>query len=118
MEASEGGANGEPAEAGLGDGAVDDTLLAEAVEETFGDFVAVWKGTLAILLVISPIALIKRYTVYFGSLVQLCKDTKAPLPALQYLGSRGKPTLRYTVQLPLLGQTPCRSTLVLLPGPH
>ena len=78
VEASEGGADGETAETGLGDGAVDDTLLAEAVEETFGDFVAVWEGTLAILLVICSITLARRYMVYFGTWVQLYRDVEVP----------------------------------------
>jgi hypothetical protein len=40
VQAGEGGADGEACEAGLGDGRVDYALLAEAVEEALGDFVA------------------------------------------------------------------------------
>ena len=40
VEASEGGTDGQTAETGLSDGRVNDTLVAEAVEQTFGDLVA------------------------------------------------------------------------------
>lgn len=39
VQASEGGTDGQTGEARLGDGRVDDPLLAEAVEETLGDLV-------------------------------------------------------------------------------
>lgn len=41
VEASEGGTDGETAETRLGDRRVNDTLVAEAVEQAFGDLVAV-----------------------------------------------------------------------------
>lgn len=43
VEASESGTDGQTAETGLGDGRVDDTLVTEAVEQAFGDLVAVEK---------------------------------------------------------------------------
>jgi hypothetical protein len=42
VESYEGGADGEAREAGFCDGGVDDALFAEAVEEAFCYFVAVW----------------------------------------------------------------------------
>jgi hypothetical protein len=40
VKTSEGGTDGQTAETGLSDGRVNDTLLAEAVKQTFGDLVA------------------------------------------------------------------------------
>jgi hypothetical protein len=40
VETSKGGTHGQTAETGLGNGRVDDTLVAEAVKQTFGDLVA------------------------------------------------------------------------------
>lgn len=39
MQTAQGGTDGQTGEAGLGDGCVDDTLLAEAVQEVLGDLV-------------------------------------------------------------------------------
>lgn len=39
MEATEGSTNGQTSETALGDGSVNDTLLTEAVEKTFGNLV-------------------------------------------------------------------------------
>lgn len=41
MQASQSSTNGETSEAGLGDRAVDDPLLTEAVQKALGDLVAV-----------------------------------------------------------------------------
>lgn len=41
VKTGEGGADGQTGETRLGDGTVDDSLLAEAVEQTLGDLVSV-----------------------------------------------------------------------------
>jgi hypothetical protein len=48
METGEGGADCETAETGFGDGAIYDSLLAEAVEEAFCDFVSAGVGLSAL----------------------------------------------------------------------
>jgi hypothetical protein len=54
VKTSEGSADGQTAETGLGDGRVDDTLVTETVEQAFGDLVAV-EGSPVSLCPVTPV---------------------------------------------------------------
>ena len=120
VEASEGGTDGQTAETGLSDGRVNDTLVAEAVEQTFGDLVAGEESCQLVYFILQlfPNARHSRAKLRVAAAAILACFPIFPSSQKDMFGPLGRLTRRCTGQPPHQERRPSRSSPSPRPWPR